>query len=120
MLTVDELEPKDDIVVPDQKTVIENIRILGESKGIFEMNDAELCTAVWRGIVREYLIEGRHPTMVIKASELLAKTAGCLYGGGSKTASEGSPTFIVDLDELLEQPDPELESIEYDETKELS
>jgi hypothetical protein len=83
-----------DIPVPQATDIIENIRILGEKKGIYEMSDAELCTATWRGIVREYLLEGKHPTMILKASELLAKTAGCLYGGGGHDVSENTPVFI--------------------------
>jgi hypothetical protein len=77
---------------------IENLRIVGESKGISEMNDSELCMAVWRGIIREYLVEGKHVSMILKASELLAKAAGCLYGGGNiKGIGDESPIFLDDL-----------------------
>jgi hypothetical protein len=83
-------------------TVDEDIRIIGESKTIYSMSDGELCTAVWRGIIREYLTDGKHSSMILKASELLAKTAGCLYGGGTNTTGDGTPMFINDIEEIEE------------------
>jgi hypothetical protein len=84
--------------VNDRLGDIDNLRIAGESKGIREMNDSELCMAVWRGIIREYLVEGKHASMILKASELLAKAAGCLYGGGNiKGISDETPIFLDDI-----------------------
>jgi hypothetical protein len=82
--------------------VLDEIRIVGESKTIYTMSDGELCTAVWRGIIREYLTEGKHQSMILKASELLAKTAGCLYGGGTNTTGDGTPLFINDIEDAGE------------------
>jgi hypothetical protein len=88
--------PKKKVLVSDEielpETDISNLFTCDET---MNMSDSELCKEVWRRIVREYLEEKAHPTMVLKASELLAKTAGCLYGGASITDNaEMSPVFV--------------------------
>jgi hypothetical protein len=87
---------------PKTPKTLETLETLDSS--IFSMSDDELCKEVWRRIVKEYLEDGKHPTMVLKASELLAKTAGCLYGG-STTAGNSDDTGLVFVNDTFQNFD---------------